>query len=470
MDFSNIIFRRNFSMNLYKNQRIPMGKMTFSKDFVQDRRGDLYPLLEKSEDCAEEIKDSRYLVRRGFSKRWFCQFFPYLTCELTASGNAGFCFSFGEAVAEIAKQDEKLCFTCGGNREEFPVEAGEEWTMIVTNRPGAFDVYFRNQEHIQFCRSFKAAELKNSTEYAVFSKGCVALAAYEGSVIRAVSAFIDCGISQADLRPMRYENGEILMEQGKIYLTASIRLEEHMFQGIFSWIPGTAELRLTGALFYDSGDGKWCGDVAASVLYHRKERQFYLWVCSFNHGHILGHAVFDGDLRFGVNVADITLMEKAAEDDDITVFLGRRSDEDPDFIYDEETHKWYMAICRKDPAINEYRYVFFESEHPFEGYTYIGKGLDGAETGGSFVRIKGKLHFLCGNDFKAVSDYRIYSKGGMQNAKFDYPDGGFRGWGTLMPIKLGSRTRWFWITFDRHNGSTFNWSYGNLYCFEADIT
>ena len=55
----------------------------------------------------------------------------------------------------------------------------------------------------------------------------------------------------------------------------------------------------------------------------------------------------------------------------------------------------------------------------------------------------------------------------MSAPKFDYPDGGFRGWGTLMPVKLGSRMRYFWLTFDRHRGSDYNWSYGNLYCFEA---
>lgn len=54
----------------------------------------------------------------------------------------------------------------------------------------------------------------------------------------------------------------------------------------------------------------------------------------------------------------------------------------------------------------------------------------------------------------------------MYTAKFDFCDGGFRGWGTLMPVKLGSRTRYFLMTFDRHNGSEFNWSYGNVYCFE----
>ena len=55
----------------------------------------------------------------------------------------------------------------------------------------------------------------------------------------------------------------------------------------------------------------------------------------------------------------------------------------------------------------------------------------------------------------------------MVNAAFDFPDGGFRGWGTIIPVRLGNRTRYFWLTFDRHLASDYKWSYGNLYCFES---
>ena len=100
------------------------------------------------------------------------------------------------------------------------------------------------------------------------------------------------------------------------------------------------------------------------------------------------------------------------------------------------------------------------------GFKYIGKGVEGSETGGSFFRVGGELFFACGNGGGKTSDYRIYGKNGMQNARFNYPDGGFRGWGTVIPLTLGSRKRYFWLTFDRHNASENNWSYGNLYCFE----
>ena len=94
-------------------------------------------------------------------------------------------------------------------------------------------------------------------------------------------------------------------------------------------------------------------------------------------------------------------------------------------------------------------------------------GRPGEETGGSFVKIENELHFICGNSFSTRSDYRIYRKDGMHNAHFYFDDGGFRGWGTVIPVHQGSRTRYYWLTFDRHNGSDYNWSYGNFYCFEA---
>ena len=199
-------------------------------------------------------------------------------------------------------------------------------------------------------------------------------------------------------------------------------------------------------------------------------KKWYVWTSSFAHAHILAYGQFDGDPRFGINVADVEIMKKASEDDSETEFLGFVRDEDPDLIYDAENDRWLLAICRIDQKTRKYVYVFFESKDPFKNYRYIGRGVEGAsETGGSFVRVDGEIFFVCGNSFDRRSEYRIYSKDGMKEAKFRYPDGGFRGWGCVIPVSLGARRRYFWLTFDRHNGSNYNWSYGNLYCFEAEI-
>ena len=203
-----------------------------------------------------------------------------------------------------------------------------------------------------------------------------------------------------------------------------------------------------------------------SLLYNRKTKEWYIWTSSFEHKHILCYASFAGEPRFGVNVIDVTMM-KPADTDDRTAFVGFKGDEDPDFYYNEQENMWYMTICRISPVTKKYSYLFFQSEKPFTDYTYIGQGYEGAETGGSFVNIENETIFACGNDFEKRANYRIYTKDGMYEAKFDFDDGGFRGWGTIIPVAMGSRKRYFWLTFDRHNGSSYNWSYGNIYCFES---
>lgn len=456
---------------MYKNLKIELGRMSFSKDFINDTRGDLYPIMQRSEDCEESVEHNLYTLSKGSIKRLFCQFFPFATYEASVcmtDGEVGFCFTLPGAEAAITVSTSTVKYSGESERKEvcLPAFVKEEFTLIISCRPGAFDVYFKNNGKPEYTCTFYDKKFQNSNFYSSFSNGYAILYASGNLIVKEVNSYIDNGVSIADIRPIKYENGEILLEQGRIYFTASIRMQEGTFQGIFSWIPGTAEFQMTGALFYDCGDGRWRGYVAPVILYHREKKQCYVWVSSFEHEHILAYASFDGDLRFGVNVVDVEIMEKATSSD-ITSFAGFVGDEDPDLLYDEENDRWLLAICRLDPEIKQYIYVFFESKDPFHGYTYLGKGLNGSETGGSFIRIDSGLYFVCGNDFKTTSEYRIYSKNGMQTAKFNHPDGGFRGWGTVMPIKTGSRTRCYWLTFDRHNGSKYNWSYGNIYCFEA---
>lgn len=452
--------------------KLQLASMSFYKDFINDRRGDLYPLIESSQGCDESVFQNAYTVSFGQAKRLFCGFFPFASYYLRANvknGYAGFCFALPNAQASFLLYADKLVYECGDQKCEFAINTDrtDDIKMIISCRPSAFDVYFERFDKAEFFCTVNEQSFEDSNLQNVFENSKVFVTLANKATLFDVRSYIDSGIAVADIRPIRYENGEVMVQNGKIYFSASIRMQAGAFQGIFSWIPTTSELELTGALFYDAGDFRWCGDVAASILYHREKELWYLWVCSFSHGHVLAHSAFEGDIRFGVNVVDVKLMEKASIGADISRFLAFGGDEDPDFFYDKEKNKWFMAICRLDAATKAYKYVFFESDEPFDNYKFIGKGYDGAETGGSFVKIDGEQYFVCGNDFKSVSDYRIYHKGGMTKAKFDFVDGGFRGWGTVIPIKMGSRTRYFWLTFDRQKGSDYNWSYGNFYCFEA---
>lgn len=474
INLTDTIFRRMFSVSMYKNLKLGIGEMSFFKDFVHDSRGDLYPVLDRSETCTESVKDGVYEINGGSIERMFCRFFPYASYEISAAltnGTAGFTFRLPKSWASVILSRETVTYTCENRVREvsIPDQRENEITLIVQCRPAAFDIYLKNGRKPEFVCTFEEETFRDSDLYAEFSNGTAALTVSGHVTVTAVQAYSDNGISIADIRPIKYENGEVITEQGKIFFTASVRMQRESFQGVFSWIPTTTTFEMTGAVFYDCGDGRWRGCVAPVMIYNRNKKQWYVWVVS-SFEHILAHAAFDGDPRFGVNIIDVQIMEKAPNGADISSFTGFRGDEDPDLLYDEKRNRWLMAICRLDPKNNRYVYVFFESDDPFEGYTCLGKGYDGSETGGSFLSVKDDVYFICGNDEPGkVSDYRIYSKNGMKKAVFDYPDGGFRGWGSVFPIRMGSRTRYFWLTFDRHKGSDFTWSYGNLYCFEADI-
>lgn len=470
MSVHDLTWHRLFSRSCSKDWKLPLCEMTFFKDFVNDDRGDLYPLLCKSDDCGEVVLANTYRVYQGTARRLLGQYFPYATYEIsfcTRTGECGFVFEIPGSSIQITA-GQKLVFREGGKEESVDLPCIQDaHTLLVSCRKDFFDIYLRQDGEAVFLHTFRAEGFADCICQSVFQRGHVSVHVQGYVTVTAASGYIDCGVAQADLRPVRWENGDVLHENGKVYLTFTVRMQENGFQGILSWVPGTSRIEFTGALFFDSGDGKWRNYLASCLLCNRKDGKWYLWVSAFENQVRLAYGKFEGDPRFGVNVADVTVMPAAAEGDSYQDFVGFYADEDPDFYYNEEENKWYLAICRMDPNTRNYRYAFFTSDDPFTGYQYIGCGKDGAETGGSFVTVDGERLFVCGNSFEMRANYRIYSKDGMQDANFDFDDGGFRGWGSIIPVKLGSRTRYFWITFDRHRGSSYNWSYGNLYCFEG---
>jgi len=472
VNWNKLKFQRVFSKSMYKNLKLSLAEMTFTKDFVNDKHGDLYPIIEKDNACIERIENNRYYVQNGIVERMFTRFFPYATYQVSfsdLSGGCGFVFHLSDQKAELICRSNSIWFSDGESEQEKELtEQISCGTMVISCRPKAFDIYFMKNDKPVYFHTFRTEVFSGSNEKKQFDRGYVSVVIKGEAIIDSVSSYMDCGISQADIRAICYENGEPIFENGKIYFTSTIRMQEGGFQGVFSWIPSTGNIELTGALFFDCGDGFWRNYLASSLLYNRNTKEWYIWTSSFEHKHILCYASFTGEPRFGVNVIDVTMM-KPSDTNDATAFLGFQGDEDPDFYYNEQEKMWYMAICRISPITKKYRYMFFKSENPFSDYTYIGQGYEGAETGGSFVNIENETVFVCGNDFEKRANYRIYTKDGMHEAKFDFDDGGFRGWGTIIPVAMGSRKRYFWLTFDRHNGSSYNWSYGNIYCFEAEI-
>ncbi len=484
MNFSDMIFRRKFSLNLRKNLKVPLSSMTFTSDFTNTVRGDLYPIISSVGDVTERVAGAAYTVlsKNGSIERLMSSFFPFATYRmdiLHSNGTAGFVFAAPDVRAEITFERgawESAIVVSHNDGEErilLEREMPNSFSLIATARPGFFDLYIGEDKNIEFIASVSVPSFKDSCRESFYQRAKTHIKLSGNITLESAESYVDCGIGQADVRPFRYENGDIIIENGRIFIAFSVRMESGGYQGVLSWIPGTADFQMTGAIFYSVGDGFIHGDVATAYVFDRREKRWHLWQRCAAAGHVPAYATFTADVRYGINVVDVKpLPMMTAENLDDRKLLGKKGDEDPDFIYDEKRGKWLLALCRVIEETNKYQYCFFESDKPDSGYEFIGQGPAGDETGGSIVRLEDKLYFVCGNDFTSTSSYRVYEWGKFDtftNLNADYPDGGFRGWGTVMPIDFGTRRRYFWLTFDRKlMSSTYNWSYGNLYCFEAE--
>lgn len=510
-------FRRKFSVNPYKTLRMKLCEMSFYKDWIDTSRGDPYPVLSREGSLSEKTGDGRFEVRNPSSSpasatRLLGQHFPYASYELTinslVSASAGFviCASGDERSAYTPENAPALRvflvrdtdfdvvhiaheLTVGGVSRGTVVEREAElytkgMSLIVTCRGRCFDVYIRSDKKPVHRLTIDVPEMSHMIKHDTFAGSTASLWYFVKPsgrfVAEDVSAYLDAGISHADMKPVRYENGMPMMTDGRLFVTMSSRGEEGGFQSVVSWNPSTCEFKMEGALFFDCGDDLWCSDVASSVLFDRNTNTWYVWATAFSHGHILCHGTSISDLRYGINVIDATLMptektlaegENVSLSDD-TLWLAKCGDEDPDFVYDNG--RWYMTICRcvSENGQNAYRYFLFESDKPFSDYRFVDKTLTGSNTGGLITKIGGRLYFVCGSDFDKRACYHVYDLHDFSKVSYlncDYDDGGFRGWGTIIPVPCGNRTRYMWMTFDRHCGSAYNWSYGNIYVYESDV-
>ena len=722
-----LYFHRLFSINPYRSLRIKLCEMSFCKDWPHTDRGEPYPIVrEVGAALGEKVEDGRIAFSTdapGERARLIGRFFPYASSEVcvdaldgegarvglefavrsgsgspyTAEDAPGLCVFVERAGAEVCVCHEEFV----GGRSLGVVRHGTRaftpgGLLFVSAHGAFFDVSLGRE----FVCTIRAEGFSDICRRSAFMNAgvslYVALPAGGRAAVSRAESFLDGGLSHADMKPVRYEDGTPILENGRLFLTLSSRLQAGAYQYVVSWNPSTCELRPEGAIFFDYGDGRWCADVAISLLYHRERREWLFWATAFSHGHILCHGTSAGDPRFGITALDAALMEaqkpgsdvsngglpirtsgaemadglaqtkdcacgkvgaartsasddvlsvqagdcgaemadglaqtkdcacgkvgaarafasddvlsaqagdcgaemdgglartedcacgkagavrvfasddvlsaqtgwrvaemadgqaqteecacgkvgaarafasddvlsvqaggrvaemdggqaqtkecacgkagaarafasdevlsvqagvarisasddvlsvqaggrgaSVAELDDDTLWLAKTGDEDPDFTYDRERGKWYMTICRSVKGAG-YRYFLFESDEPFSGYRHVCHTESGENTGGLMVRIRGRRALVCGSDFKARAEYRVYPLGDFshfQRLTCDFDDGGFRGWGSLMPVPCGNRTKYVWMTFDRHNGSDYNWSYGNLYAYEAE--
>ena len=287
MNLHDLSFKRKFSCNPYQSLKLPVCEMSLCKDWVSDSRGDPYPVLRCAGDVHERIENASYTVNStngGEIARLLGVFFPYYS------------YSFIVCQAHYADVGIAVCDANGGRRVEvmlcgnrqftvrtadehwdLPCEAREGDTVTVTFRAGGVSVYLNHGAMPELIGDVSVPLLKEYLHYAIHASATCSLytrlRANGKAVYRQVEGYLCGGLSHADPKPMKYEDGSPIVENGRLFLTVSSRLEKGCFQSVLSWNPTLCDFRMEGAIFYDIGDGKCCDDVAASVVYDRRAQE-----------------------------------------------------------------------------------------------------------------------------------------------------------------------------------------------------
>ena len=95
------------------------------------------------------------------------------------------------------------------------------------------------------------------------------LEANASAEIDKVTSALTPGCGQADIRAITTRSGKPLLDQGRVWLTMTVRGRAlpHPLQGVFSMNPSVFDLRFEGIIVFDMGDGLWRNELASHLFY-----------------------------------------------------------------------------------------------------------------------------------------------------------------------------------------------------------
>lgn len=286
--------------------------------------------------------------------------------------------------------------------------------------------------------------------------------------LNGVEMALTTGVGLADIRPITYENGDPLLDQGRLWYTMSIRGRAlpHHIQGVFSMDPTVFDLKLEGIILFDRKDGLLRNEIASHIFYDRKKETW--------RGITTGFSAFANpdkekkqllaveskrDPRFGFSVMN-------------AVPFGIEGDvEDPHIIYDADAGRWRMLTCENH---NGYKAVIMESFNWDKGYKKISGPVEYNSTGTSIQKINGRLYCFSGSSDRKIHIYTYPDLKDAGHLKMDLPPwdetSGTRVWPNVVQLPEGYPFRFVALMMDRFNFPGLNgpnWSYGALYLYHG---
>ncbi|QEC51227.1 hypothetical protein EDD80_101295 [Anseongella ginsenosidimutans] len=421
---------------------------------------------------------------------WFGGFNPFSTyfidiSAITGEGEIGFEFSdagrrqqfiVSVAFIEDTVKDVSLTVKSGGatvfsgsiaKNADKDLKIGNQ--LIVQMLGSGLSVYVKDEGLPQvigqgeFNQYLDLREIKHIRSF----QSQLHLALKSGKVeISRIESALTTGIGLADIRAITYENGEPLLDQGRIWYTMTIRGRglPHPVQGVFSLNPGVFDLRLEGIIVFDRNDGLLRNEVASHIFYDRNSQSWKGITTGFSafankdtEKKQLLAVLSDKDPRFGFSVMKAAPMG----------IVGNI--EDPHIIYDEAVDKWRMLACEN---ISGFKCIMLESAKWNGDYSQIaGPGTRDA-TGTSIQKIDGRFFCFSGSSEREVYIYSYPDLKEVGTLKMDLPPwdehAGTRIWPNVVQLPDGYPVRYVALMMDRYNYPGVegpNWTYGAIYLY-----
>jgi hypothetical protein len=305
----------------------------------------------------------------------------------------------------------------------------------------------------QYMRSFQ------SNFYFSIKKGALAISKIESA--------LSSGMGLADIRAITYEDGEPMLDQGRLWYTMSIRGRAlpHHIQGVFSLNPTVFDLKFEGIIVFDREDGLLRNEVASHIFFDRKDMTWRGITTGFSAYAIPGEkkqllaVESKKDPRFGFSIMRATPFGMVGDF------------EDPHIVYDVEAKKWRILACEN---LNGYKAIMLESDEWNKNYQRIAGPVNHNSTGTSIQQIGDKRYCFSGSQDRKIYIYTYPELAEAGTLNMDLPPwdetSGTRIWPNVVQLPEGYPFRYVALMMDRFNYPELkgpNWTYGALYLFHG---
>lgn len=286
--------------------------------------------------------------------------------------------------------------------------------------------------------------------------------------IRRAEIALTAGMGLADIRPITYETGEPMIDQGRLWYTMSIRGRAlpHPIQGVFSLNPSVFDIKLEGIVVFDRNDGLLRNEVASHIFYDRKAKTWRGVTTGFSAYANIAHEkkqllIIESkhDPRFGFSVMNARPFQMVGDM------------EDPQILFDDKAGKWRMISCKNQGG---YKAILSESAHWDRDYKQIAGPVAHNSTGTSMQQINGNIFCFSGSSENKIYTYTYPDLKEAGTIKIDLPPwdetSGSRVWPNVVQLPDGYPFKYVALMMDRFNYPGMqgqNWTYGGLYLYHG---